>query len=75
MWHHPAYSLHNLISQFQIAGQMYWKGQIISSRHILCGVFFKPRVFRDLFGTLQWRAKTAVYAAFRYFVFDPLDIC
>ena len=37
--------------------------------------FFKPRVFRDLFRTLQWRAQTAVYAVFRYFVFDPLDIC
>ena len=51
------------------------KGQIIPSRHILCVVFFKPRVFRDLFLALQWRAQTAVHAVFRYFVFDPLDIC
>ena len=50
------------------------KGQIIPSRHILCVVFFKPRVFRDLFRTLMWRAQTAVHAVFRYFVFDPLDI-
>ena len=72
MWRRPACSLRNLISQFQIAGQMYSERSDYLSRHILCGVFFKPRVFRDLFRALQWRAQTAVHAVFRYFVFDPL---
>ena len=64
-----------LFRSFRYQDRCIRKGQIIPSRHILCVVFFKPRVFQDLFRALQWRAQTAVHAVFRYFVFDPLDIC
>ena len=78
MWRRPACSLRNLISQFQIAGQMYSERSDYSIPTHSVRIFLQAPCFpgsvRDLFRTPQWRAQTAVHAVFRYFVFDPLDI-
>ena len=75
MWRHPACSLRNLISQFQIAGQLYSERSDYTIPTHSARSFLQTTGFRNLFRALQWRAQTAVHAVFRYFVFDPLDIC